>query len=227
MKMRTASSLTRRAILPPMLPSLTDFLRALLATGEVTVAGQLMPFATDDLAAATALLHRYHAADALHRAYEVPAFAPAAAQWAAGFLYRAMQLAFLRDYDAEAVAWHLANWPGETTPEASYSVDLTFRHLPALLGLARDLAPADALVTRLQAVGQQWPLSVVGVAPAEAPAAVLAHPALRALYLDRIIEQRDRARAAQLGVHDGIGAALGEYAAQLWPDFLTIVPAPL
>ncbi|RZK49241.1 MAG: hypothetical protein EOO59_16480 [Hymenobacter sp.] len=102
---------------------------------------------------------------------------------------------------------------------------MTLRHLPALLGLARDLAPADALVLRLQAVGQRWPLSVVGVAPA--PAAVLAHPALRALYIDRIIERRDRARATQPGVHEGIRGALGEYAAQLWPDFLTVVPTAL
>lgn len=212
-----------------MPPSLPDFLRALLATGEVTVAGQLTPFAAADLAPATELLRRYHAADALHLAHQMPAFAPAAAQWAAEFLYRAMQLAFLREYDAEAVAQHLADWSGEITPEASYSADLTLRHLPTLLGLARDLAPADALVTRLQAVGQQWPLSVVGVAPApaEAPAAVLAHPALRALYIDRIIERRDRARAAQPGVHEGIRAALGEYAAQLWPDFLTVVPTTL
>jgi hypothetical protein len=207
--------------------SLPDFLRTLLATGEVTVAGQLTPFAAADLAPATELLRRYHAADALHQAHQVPPFAPAAAQWAAEFLYRAMQLAFLRDYDAEAVAQHLADWPGEITPETTYSVDLTFRHLPALLGLARDLAPADALVIRLQAVGQQWPLSLVGGAPAEAPAAVLAHPALRTLYLDRIIERRDRVRAAQPGVHEGIRAALGEYTAQLWPDFLTVVPTAL
>lgn len=212
-----------------MRPALTDFLRDLLATGEVTVAGQLTPFDPADQAAATELLRRYHAADALHLAHRVPAFAPAAAHWAAGFLYRTMQLAFLRDYDAEAVARHLADWPGEATPEASYSVDLTFRHLPALLGLARDLAPADALVLRLQAVGQRWPLSFVGAAPApaEAPAAVLAHPALRALYLDRIIERRDRARAAQPGVAEGIGAALGEYAGPLWPGFEPITPTSL
>jgi len=208
-----------------MPPSLTYFLRALLDTGEVTVAGQLTPFAPDDLATATALLRRYHAADALHLAHQAPPFEPAAAQWAAECLYRTAQLAFLREYDAEAVAAHLADYPGEASPAASYAVDLSFRHLPTLLDLARNLAPADALVTRLQALARQWPLSFVGAppAPAEAPAAVLAHPALRALYLDRIIEQRDRARATQPGVAEGIRAALGEYAAQLWPDFPTFV----
>ena len=208
-----------------MPPLLTNFLRALLDTGDVTVASYLTPFAPDDLATATALLRRYHAADALHLPHQAPPFEPAAAQWAAECLYRTAQLAFLRDYDADAVVAHLADWPGEASPAASYAVDLVFRHLPALLDLARHLAPADALVARLQALARQWPLSFVGVppAPAEAPTAVLAHPALRALYLDRIIERHDRERATQLGVAEGIRAALGEYAAQLWPDFPTLV----
>jgi hypothetical protein len=208
-----------------MPPLLTDFLRTLLDTGDVTVAGHLTPFAPEDLATATALLHRYHAADALHQAHQAPPFDEAAAQWAAGCLYRTAQLAFLRDYDADAVAQHLADWPSAATPAASYSVDLIFRHLPALLDLARHLAPADALVARLQALARQWPLSFVGMppAPAVAPAAVLAHPALRALYLDRVIERQDRGRAVQPGVAEGIREALGEYTAQLWPNFPTFV----
>lgn len=205
--------------------SLTDFLTDLFQTGEVTVASHLTPFTEADLAAATECLGRQHAAEALHLAYQAPAFEPEAAGWAATLLYRSAQLTFLRDYDEAAVAEHLAGWPGVATPEASYSADLTLRYLPALLAQARHLAPADALVSRLQALAQQWPLSFVGgaPAPAEAPAAVLAHPALRTLYLDRIIEHRDRARAAQPGVAEGIRAALGEYATHLWPDFPTFV----
>lgn len=204
---------------------LTAFLDDLLATGQVTVAGQLLPFAAADLAAATARLQAHHAADACHVAHAAPAFEPAAARWALVLLYRTMQLAFLRDYDEAAVAEHLADWPGVVTAETSYSVDLAFRYLPPLLGLARNLAPADVLVRRLQALGQQWPLSFVGTtpAPADAPAAVLAHPALRALYLDRIIEHRDRARATQPGVAEGIAAALGEFQAELWSGFGEVV----
>ena len=51
------------------------------------------------------------------------------------------------------------------------------------------------------------------------PAAVLAHPGLRATYVDRVIEHRDRARAAQPGVAEAVRAALGDYAAELWPGF--------
>ena len=201
--------------------ALAEFLDDLLTTGRVTVAGQVLPFAKADLADATARLRAYHAADAQDVPYAAPAFEPAAARWALVLLYRTMQLAFLRDYDEAAVTQHLADWPGPITPETCYSIDLTFRYLPPLLGLAKGLAPADVLVTRLRALGQQWPLSFVGTtpAPAEAPAAVLAHPALRALYLNRVIEHRDRARAAQPGVSEGVAAALGEFRAELWPGF--------
>jgi len=211
-----------------MLP-LTAFVADLLATGEVTVASHLTPFAEADVAAATARLRHHHAAEGPHVAHQAPAFEPAAASWAAAALYRAMQLTFLRDYDAVAVAAHLADWPTTVTPAASYSVDLTFRYLPALLAQARHLAPADALVSRLHGLARQWPLSFVGTAPApaEAPAALLAHPALRALYLDRVIAAQDRARATQPGVAEGVRAALGEYAGQLWSDFPTFTfPAP-
>ncbi|MGI4874110.1 MAG: hypothetical protein ACRYFX_23365 [Janthinobacterium lividum] len=200
---------------------LATFLDNLLETGQVTVASQLAPFAAGDLAAATARLRAYHAADARHLPGTAPAFEPEAAQWAAVFLYRTMQLAFLRDYDEAAVTGHLADWPGPVTPETSYAVDLTFRYLPALLGLARGLAPADVLVARLQAMARQWPLSFVGVPLADAQAPPLpAHPALRGTYLDRIIEHRDRARAARPEVAAGVREALGTFAAELWPDMM-------
>lgn len=200
---------------------LTDFLAALLDTGQVTVAGQLTPFADDDRAAARARLRRAHATAALEVAHQAPDFAPAAAGWAAEFLYRTTQLAFLRDYDEDAIAAHLADWPGPVTAEVIFSVDLLFGYLPTLLSLARGLAPADPLVIKLQAVARQWPLSFGGVGPPApgAPAEVLAHPALRRLYLDRLIERRDREWAAQSGVADGVREALGGHAELLWPDF--------
>ncbi len=231
---------------------LTDFLDDLLRTGHVTVAGQLTPFADDDQAAATDLLRDYHAADALDAPGPAPAFEPAAAGWAAEFLYRTTQLAFLRDYDEQAIAAHLPDWPGRLTAEVIFSVDLLFRYLPTLLALARGLAPADPLVRRLRAVAERWPLSFVGVAPApaetpanslandsaeaptnepvEAPenglASVLAHPTLRARYVERVIERRDRPRAAPPAVAEGIREALGDHADLLWPGFAPPVQLP-
>lgn len=77
-------------------------------------------------------------------------------------------------------------------------------------------------MARLQGTARRWPLSFVGDGPAAEPAAeavVLAHPALRQAYIDRIIEARDLFRARQEPLIALVGAALGAHAATLWPDF--------
>jgi hypothetical protein len=200
---------------------LTSFLHELLTTGAITLAGRPAPFEAADVAAAETLLRTYYAADALELPHAPPDFDAAAAGWAAGYLYYTALLALVRELDEAVIAAYLPAWAREATPAVIYSVDLLFRYLPALLGLAKGLAPGDALVTRLEATARQWPFSFVGhgIADPDAEAAVLAHPALRAAYLDRIIDAQDRERASQPHLMPGIQAALGGHAASLWPDF--------
>jgi len=202
---------------------LAEFLHDLWELGQVTVAGQLGAFTPADLAAAAAVLRQYHQQDALRMPYTAPEFAPEAALWAAQHLYCAGQLALLRDQDEAAIAHYLPDFPGTPTPAAIYSADLSLRHLPALLGLAQGLAPADALVGRLQATLRQWPFSAVGLPEPGRPDALLTHPALRQAYVDRIIRAQDRARALQPAVYPLIRQALGQYAAELWPGFADFI----
>lgn len=68
--------------------------------------------------------------------HTAPAFDAAAAQWAAGYLHAALQLALVRELDEAAVAENLPDWPDAVTPAAAYAVDLTFRYLPDQLRLA-------------------------------------------------------------------------------------------
>jgi hypothetical protein len=202
---------------------LTSFLQDLLATGSITLSGQPAPFETADLAAAEKLLREYYAEDCLDLPHTAPAFEAAPALWAAQYLYHTGVLAVVRELDEAAIAAHLPEFGGETTPAASYSADLSLRYLPDLLQLAKGLAPADALVTRLRDTARQWPLSFVGHEPADAgaEAILLAHPALRGAYLDRIIRAQDRARASHPHLATLVQAALGAYSAELWPDFHT------
>jgi hypothetical protein len=201
---------------------LTSFLQDLLATGSITLSGQ-PAFEAADLAAAEKLLREYHAEDSLDLPHTAPAFEAAAALWAAQYLYHTGVLAVVRELDEAAIATHLPDFGGEATPAASYSADLSLRYLPDLLQLAKGLAPADALVARLRDTARQWPLSFVGHEPADAgaEAILLAHPALRGAYLDRIIRAQDRARASQPHLVPLVQAALGAYSAELWPDFHT------
>lgn len=207
---------------------LTSFVQDLLTTGSITLTGRPAPFAPDDLLAATEVLRSYHAEDALQMPHSAPAFDAPAALWAAGALYYTVQLTLVRELEEAVIAEALPDFAAALTPEVLYSADLTLRYLPDLLHLAKGLAPGDALVARLQALGRQWPLSFVSSelpGPA-AEARVLAHPALRQEYVDRLIRAQDRRRAGQDPIRPLVQAALGAHAATLWPDFqaFTLLP---
>ncbi|SNR82375.1 hypothetical protein [Hymenobacter sp. AT01-02] len=202
--------------------TLAGFVKELLESGQVTVMGEPMALAAEDQDAVLHQLRQFHAEDAVHQPYQAPNFDPDAALWAARYVYRVVQLVLVRELDDTAVQVWLQDFSGSPTPEAVYSVDLTFRYLPILLHLAQGLAPADALVARLQATAQQWPFSFVGTAtPEPTPAAILEHPSLRTAYADRIIAARDLARAQEPAVAELVRAALGNYASTLWPDWAT------
>jgi hypothetical protein len=200
---------------------LTEFLRDLLERGKVTVAGRIGSFGDDDLGAAETSLRRYYEEDALDMPGAAPAFLPEAALWGARYFYHAVQLAVLRDLGEEVVRQYLQDYPGPRTPEAVYSVDLTFRYLPDLLRLARGLAPGDVLVAALQRTALDWPFSSVGSDTAGdiVPGVILEHPSLRTAYVDRIIREKDAGRLAGPQVPDYVRAALGGHAASWWPEF--------
>lgn len=202
---------------------LTSFLQDLLTTGSITLSGQPAAFDATDLEAAEDLLRSYHAEDRLNLPHTAPTFEAPAALWAAQCLYYTAVLAVVRELDEAAITTYLPDYEGDATAAAHYSADLSLRYLPDLLQLAKGLAPADALVARLQRTAGQWPLSFVGHEPADATAEaiLLAHPALRGAYVDRIIGARDRVRASQPHLRPLVQAALGAYSAQLWPDFHT------
>jgi len=206
---------------------LTAFLHDLLTTGSVTLPGQSTGFETTDAQAAQTLLHEYYLEDSIDLPHTAPAFEADAAQWAAQFLYRTVQLVLVRELDEATIAQQLSEYRGPLTPEVTYSVDLSFRYLPDLLLLAKGLAPGDALVARLQATAQRWPLSFAsGETPdAQAEATVLGHPALRQAYIDRIIRGQYRSRAKQPHLQPLIQNALGAHAATLWPDFAAFNPS--
>lgn len=81
------------------------------------------------------------------------------------------------------------------TASAHYSADLTLRYLPDLFRLCRGLAENDPLLAQLRTTGGDWPLSSIGMAGVTPAAArldtVLADPALRQCYIDRVLTAGD------------------------------------
>lgn len=204
------------------MPKLATFFQTLLESGRVqVVSDDLSPFQVDDYDATLDLLRRFHMADSVEMAYKTPIFFAPAACWAAEYFYRAVHLAVLRDMDEAAIRDLLRPYPAETNPESVYSVDLVFRYLPGLFGLAKGLAPRDLLVQTLREAALQWSFSTVGMELEGEPdlTHILAHPALRAAYVDRIIRQKDQKRAADPRVAPLVGEALGGFADNIWPGF--------
>lgn len=200
---------------------LSTFFQTLLESGKVQVAGDLSPFDSDDHRATLDILRRFHAADSMDMPYSAPAFHPDAALWAAEYFYKSVHLTVLRDLDEAAIRKLLLPYEDEINAEAIYSVDLVFRYTPSLFGLAKGLAPRDLLVQMLKQTAAQWGFSAVGMdLGIESDLEdILAHPSLRAAYVDRIIRLKDRKRAAETRVAPLVGEALGGFASSIWPDF--------
>jgi hypothetical protein len=105
-------------------------------------------------------------------------------------------------------------------PGTLYSADLFLSYLPGILEQARRLAPGDPLVEQLENFGKQWPLSCVGMRLKALPisiAAILEHPGLKQLYVDRIIEFRAYSWIENWSLVQAVRSSYGDHAA-LCPD---------
>ena len=200
---------------------LKQFIQDIIRQGKVVVEGNVTPFTDEDIQAATQHLHEYYEHQKKELTGTVPAFDAAAAIWAAGFLYRAVQLVMLRNLGEEAVNRLLTPYNGVVSPEAILSVDLSFRYLPNLLGLAKGLAPEDVLVKRLREAAVQWPFSSVGMKVEDELNidVIMNNTCVRRAYIDRIITARDIKRCNNTQVNEYIQEALGDYGHVLWPGY--------
>jgi hypothetical protein len=200
---------------------LEQFIQDIIQQGKVIVTGQVTPFTQEDAQQATQRLHEYYDHQLSELTGQVPAFQPEAAVWAAIYLYRAVQLTVLRELGEDAVNGLLTPFNGPVSPESILSVDLSFRHLPSLLGLAKGLAPEDALVKQIHAAAIHWPFSSVGM-KVEGEMnidMIMQNACLRRAYIDRIIEARDGSRCNNELVNEYIKEALGDHGQVLWPDW--------
>ncbi len=157
-----------------------------------------------------------------------PLYDAVAAGWAARAFHRACQFLVDREPGEEVVRAALApacpSAPGAST---AYSVDLIFGFLPDLLRLAEQRAPGEALTALLRGWARAWPLSSVGIAAGEVTAGdeVLAQPALRRLYLDRIVARGAKDRLGSSGLRRWIEADAGAYP-ELAGKFSILTPSP-
>ena len=158
-------------------------------------------------------------------ALDLPDFVPSAALWAARLFHQLCRFVVCRDIPIEQInAACAVVCPEGRGPDTDWSADLTLRHLPRLLQLARHLSNADPLVEQIKQVATAWPLSSVGIAGLGETKldleSFIHHPGLRRLYADRIFAAGDLSRLghpqldellrADLGLHRELAPAIAE-----------------
>jgi hypothetical protein len=202
---------------------LAPFINSLLYQGSVTVKSDPAIANYTDRAEVINILETYYREDILDMPANAPAFNPDAAVWAAHYLYQAVMLTVTREAGEELIHQRLVDFPNEKTIAIIYSADLVLRQLPHLFELAKGLAPADILVKKIRQMAAQWPLSSVGIELEETPNddIILANSFLRQLYIDRIIQLKDKKRIQGPSIKKAILETTGDYTAILWPDLIT------
>lgn len=201
--------------------SLNQFLSDLKESGKVELASEINPFTAEEKIAAQHLLQRFHQEASLHFPGEAPAFDPAAALWAAEYLYRSIQFILLRHLDEQAFKEHLLPWDKSQSPAVVFSADLCLQYLPLLFSFAKGLSPEDPLLQELKLTASNWPFSGFSIALAkpEAEELLLSHPGLVIAYVDRIIAKKSKAKAQEAHIQPLIAVALGNYADTFWPGW--------
>ena len=200
---------------------LSSFLEDLFHTGRVRVRG-IAPLSDEEIAAADSLLRSAEQAVRLEAPGEPPPFSVVAARWGATMLYRGAQALVYRDVAGEDLATLLRDrCPEPANPATHYSVDLTLRYLPDLLGLARRVSERDALVEQLLELGADWPLSSIGIdgIAVHDPGPILDDPCLLRMYADRMIQKRDLSRLNDERVREAARRAIGAFP-ELAPDVM-------
>ena len=152
------------------------------------------------------------------------------ASWAARVFYLATFVYVNREVDVKIVEESIAEQPHSNDPNAAaFGAELIFAFAPDLLRMARATASADPLVKVLVDMLGEWPLSSVGVNGSETKdgdeMSFFDHPALRALYIDRIIARKDISRLERPEVKQAVRAAVGNYP-ELAPELARAIDAP-
>jgi len=188
-----------------------QFLSDLFETGRVSVFIDLPAELEQDI---DELLVNAEKVAAANLAGSSPGLDLASARWAAKMFYGACHFLVCRDINAETIeAFFQQTCPEPHSPPTDYSVDLVFRYLPDLVGMVRAIASGDPLLKPLLKLGSEWPLSSVGISGIDAVdvTAFIGHPALRQLYVDRIIVCADVSRLGDASIDFAVKEAVGDY----------------
>ena len=201
--------------------SLSLFLTNLFDNGTVQVskAREIPP---GEREAAQRLLTEFERVFRLTLAAEPPPLDAGLAGAAARTLYRLCQCLAHRELMPDDMLVREERLPQHPrTAGDHYSADLALRFLPDIWRLAKEAAEGDPLLTTIRQMAARWPLSSIGIPDLPAPVidGIAGHPSLRTLYVDRIIERRDRSRLGDPRIREAFLTAIGAHR-ELAPELM-------
>jgi hypothetical protein len=190
---------------------------------EILLFNKLIDITPAEEALVIELLETEYANERLDYPNIAPAFDKAAALWSAKTIYIAAQLLLYREHKPEDVITLLAPYTNSIDAEAIVSADLCLRFLPHIIQKAKLIDADDILIELLENHLQVWHYSGIGY-PLEAASLALDtylnNPCLKRLYIDRVIEYRDKKRLLAPGIEALVKADLGNFTSYFWKELV-------
>jgi len=189
---------------------------------EILLLGHVLTIPAPEAEEVKAFLLYEYEREQLDYPYVVPAFDEAAALWAAQTIYMAAQLILYRQDEPEELEKLLPLYKGAQTESAILSADLCLRFLPNMIYQLTLIDPADPLVALLEKIIHQWHYSGINYnlnIEALDFKLIQSNDCLRQLYLNRIIEYKNKKLAKHDQWLDGVKASLSIFSKEYWADF--------
>lgn len=190
---------------------------------EVILYANLLEISGEEEAQATKYLKSEYETERLEYPFVTPSFNDSAALWAAKTVYIASQLLLYRQNRVEDLPSILPNFPGEISPSAILSADITLRFLPSVITQLQLIDPDDELINILKNHLQTWHYSGISSSLLNIETlsfdAIITNKCLHQLYVDRVIVNKKLALVHHPALENEISSTLGIYTSLLWKEF--------
>jgi len=194
----------------------------LLKTNEVVLYGRINQINTAHEQPVIKLLASTYMEESQGYPFQAPPFNEAAAIWSSKIVFYTAQLILYREHDANTLTEIITPFQQEKTTSAITTADLSLRFIPSLLGYLEKINVEDELIPLLKEILKDWHYSgLLSNLNLEEPQFTTAYddPCLLQLYVDRVIEQKQKKIGQLDQLKPLVMSALGNYEQLFWKDF--------
>jgi MoxR-vWA-beta-propeller ternary system domain bpX4 len=198
-----------------------DTIYQLRTNEEITIYDKILNFSDEDVQLVTDFLEIEYEAEVLNAPNNAPLFDAKAAVWAAKMIYTACQLILYRENKEDELPSLFPSFDHAINAGTIFSADLCLRFLPQVITETKHIDPDDKLINILEAILKQWHFSSIGYNLKTADLnfeIIFGNECLQKLYVDRVIEKKDTAKAALPNIQEKVKEIFGIYGSQFWKE---------